>query len=123
MRHHVSGVWASTGLHRGILSSSETSTSAPSPKVLDPDGESLAVWHNRWLEGTLRNGYVRSTMVTDYRKANEIADLLDFYEGIIDTPEDRSAVTRLRSELAEQERIDGRPADPVEERQGFTGAI
>ena len=63
-------------------------------------------------------------MVTQqYRKANEIADLLDFYDGAVETDADRKAVAKLRADLAEQERIDGKPADPREQRQGFLGAI
>lgn len=61
-------------------------------------------------------------MVAEYRKANAIGDVIDFYEGHIDTEEDRKAVDNLRQQLAEQERIDGKPAAPRSERQGFTGA-
>jgi len=61
-------------------------------------------------------------MDTEYRAANESADPLDLYDGITDSDEDRKAVANLRAKLAEQERIDGRPADPKEERQGFYGA-
>jgi hypothetical protein len=62
-------------------------------------------------------------MATEYRKANEIADVIDFFDGITDTETDRKIAAELRTELAEQERLDGIPADPKEERRGFLGAI
>ena len=71
-------------------------------------------------------------MVTKkYRKANELADLLDFdlaaLEGArkmgLPTEGDERDIAKLRSDLAKQERIDGKPADPREQRQGFLGAI
>jgi hypothetical protein len=60
-------------------------------------------------------------MATEYRAANELADLLDFCEGAT-TTENKRILEEFKSELAEQERIDGRPADPKEERRGFYGA-
>ncbi|MFZ9937763.1 MAG: hypothetical protein ACO3JG_12015 [Luteolibacter sp.] len=71
-------------------------------------------------------------MVTDeYRKANELADLLDFELDSIEGAKrmglkhdrENAAVARLRADLAEQERIDGKPADLKEKRRGFAGAI
>jgi hypothetical protein len=65
-------------------------------------------------------------MVTQqYREANELADLLDFYENgaKADPGEFADLIARTRADLAEQERIDGIPADPREQRQGFLGAI
>lgn len=72
-------------------------------------------------------------MVTnEYRKANELADLLDFE--ILGSQSSRAKnnpevaaqyerdIASLRADLAEQERIDGKPADPKEQRQGFLGA-
>lgn len=56
-----------------------------------------------------------------YRKANELADLIDFWDGITETAKDREVVAKLRSRLADQERIDGKPADPKEKRRGFCG--
>jgi hypothetical protein len=61
-------------------------------------------------------------MDTKYRAANEIADLVDFYEGAT-TAEDKRVLKEFKLELAEQERLDGRPADPKEERRGFHGTI
>lgn len=54
--------------------------------------------------------------------AHEIADLVDFYEGAT-TAEDKRILKEFKSDLAEQERLDGCPADPKEERRGFHGAI
>lgn len=67
-------------------------------------------------------------MVTEkYREANELADLLDFYEDaskstVAKPGEFAGLIAGVRADLAEQERIDGKPADPREQRQGFTGA-
>ncbi|MFU8892676.1 MAG: hypothetical protein ACNA8L_03520 [Luteolibacter sp.] len=64
-------------------------------------------------------------MVTQqYREANELADLLDFYEDAskskVAKPEEfADLIARTRADLAEQERIDGKPADPREQRQEF----
>ncbi len=67
-----------------------------------------------------------------YRKANELADLLDFE--ILGSQSSRAKsnptvaakykrdIASLRADLAEQERIDGKPADPREQRQGYLGA-
>jgi hypothetical protein len=60
-------------------------------------------------------------MTVEYRKANELADLVDFYEGAT-TAEDKRILEEFKTELAEQEGIDGCPADPKEVRRGFFGA-
>lgn len=67
-----------------------------------------------------------------YREANELADILDFNTAgsqserakrdPIIAAEYASDIAYWREKLAEQERIDGRPADPKEQRQGFLGA-
>lgn len=57
-----------------------------------------------------------------YREANILADVVDFYEGSTDE-RDIAVLEILKSDLAEQERIDGCPADLREERQGYLGAI
>jgi hypothetical protein len=67
-------------------------------------------------------------MVTEnYRKANILADLLDFFKlgassKLAKPGEFDGLIAETSAELAEQERIDGRPADPASERRGFTGA-
>lgn len=61
-------------------------------------------------------------MTAENRKANELADLVDFYKGAT-SAEDKRILEEFETELAEQERIDGRPADPKELRRGFFGAI
>ncbi len=68
-------------------------------------------------------------MDTEYRKANILADLLDFHLAALSgakklglpTEADERDVAEALAELAEQERIDGKPADPASERRGFTG--
>lgn len=79
----------------------------------------------RWqLATNTSKGYVRVAMVTqEYRYANELADLIDFFDGITDTENDRRVVAGLRADLAKQEEFDGKPADPASQRRGFTGAI
>jgi hypothetical protein len=69
-------------------------------------------------------------MVTqEYREANELADVLDFEletlepEGTEARARTDAAIASLRADLAKQERIDGKPADPASQRRGFTGAI
>lgn len=67
-----------------------------------------------------------------YRRANELADLIDFE--VLGSQSSRAKadptvaanyerdIASLRADLAEQERIDGKPADTREQRQGFLGA-
>lgn len=60
-------------------------------------------------------------MAAEYRKANELADLVEFFEGA-SCPHDKRLLEEFKTELAEQEGIDGRSADPKEIRRGFFGA-
>lgn len=70
-------------------------------------------------------------MDTEYREANTLADLIDFYTAALagakllgfPTEKDERALVELRNQLSEQERIDGRAADLRAERRGFYGAI
>jgi hypothetical protein len=67
-------------------------------------------------------------VTTEYREANELADLLDFYEdasgAVTAKPgEYDELIASTRADLANQERIDGFPADPRDQRRGFDCAV